>query len=58
MYIFLVGLFLITFQVACHGAPKHLFPVPQRPAVFQDDKYVEKRDCKYLIYSEHFKISH
>ena len=45
MYIYLVGLFLAAFQVACDGAPDRLFPA--LPAdVSEEEKLVEKRARK------------
>ena len=44
MYFFFIGLLLVAFQVACHGAPERLLPVPQ--LVRQEEKHVEKRACK------------
>ncbi|KAL9981253.1 hypothetical protein ACROYT_G009930 [Oculina patagonica] len=44
MSFFFIGLFLVAFQVTCHGAPERLFPVPQLPVdVSQEKTDVEKR---------------
>ena len=47
MYFFFIGLFLVAFQVTCHGAPERLLPVPQRSLdISQEERRVEKRACK------------
>ncbi|KAL9981251.1 hypothetical protein ACROYT_G009927 [Oculina patagonica] len=44
MSFFFIGLFLVAFQVTCHGASERLFPVPPLPVdISQEETHVEKR---------------
>ena len=43
MYVFAIGLFLVTLQVTCDGAPERLIPVPTPPADVPQEKHLEKK---------------
>lgn len=50
MYVFLIGLVLVAFQVTCDGAPGRSLPVPELPSnVTQEEEQIEKRTCKSFL---------